>query len=39
VGETPVLHAVECPDLETYFMRLLFCLFADDTGIFRNNPF
>jgi hypothetical protein len=24
-------------DLEVYLVRLLFCLFADDTGIFNNN--
>lgn len=26
-------------DLEVYLVRLLFCLFADDTGIFEKNSF
>ena len=27
------------PDLEIFLIRILFCLFADDTGIFPKNAF
>ena len=30
-------HGYEGQDLEIYLVRLLFCLFADDTGIFPKN--
>ena len=32
-------HGYEGHCLEIYLVRLLFCLFADDTGIFVNNDF
>ena len=32
-------HGYEGHCLEIYLVRLLFCLFADDTGIFANNDF
>ncbi|MDR2198682.1 MAG: class I SAM-dependent DNA methyltransferase [Deltaproteobacteria bacterium] len=33
------LHGYEGHDLEVYLARLLFCLFADDTGIFPKDNF
>ena len=32
-------HGYEGHELEVYLVRLLFCLFADDTGIFEKNIF
>ena len=32
-------HGYEGHDLEVYLVRLLFCLFADDTGIFPQDSF
>jgi len=32
-------HGYEGHDLEVYLVRLLFCLFADDTGIFPKDSF
>jgi len=32
-------HGYEGHDLEVYLVRLLFCLFADDTGIFPRDSF
>lgn len=32
-------HGYEGKNLEVYLVRLLFCLFADDTGIFEKNLF
>jgi len=32
-------HGYEGHDLEVYLVRLLFCLFADDTGIFPDGAF
>ena len=32
-------HGYEGHDLEVYLVRLLFCLFADDTGIFQQQSF
>jgi hypothetical protein len=32
-------HGYEGHDLEVYLVRLLFCLFADDTGIFPEDSF
>ena len=32
-------HGYEGHDLEVYLVRLLFCLFADDTGIFPQDGF
>jgi hypothetical protein len=32
-------HGYEGHDLEVYLVRLLFCLFADDTGIFHKDTF
>lgn len=32
-------HGYEGHNLEVYLVRLLFCLFADDTGIFEKNIF
>jgi hypothetical protein len=32
-------HGYEGHDLEVYLVRLLFCLFAEDTGIFSKNSF
>ena len=32
-------HGYEGHDLEVYLVRLLFCLFADDTGIFPSDSF
>ncbi|MGL4484109.1 MAG: class I SAM-dependent DNA methyltransferase, partial [Anaerovoracaceae bacterium] len=32
-------HGYEGHDLEVYLVRLLFCLFADDTGIFPKDQF
>ncbi len=32
-------HGYEGHDLEVYLVRLLFCMFADDTGIFEKNIF
>ena len=32
-------HGYEGHELEVYLVRLLFCLFADDTGIFETNLF
>lgn len=32
-------HAYEGHQLEVYLVRLVFCLFADDTGIFEKNIF
>ena len=32
-------HGYEGHDLEVYLVRLLFCLFADDTGIFSEHSF
>jgi len=32
-------HGYEGDDLEVYLVRLLFCLFADDTGIFEQDAF
>jgi hypothetical protein len=32
-------HGYEGHELEVYLVRLLFCLFADDTGIFETNIF
>jgi len=33
------VHGYDGHDLEVYLVRLLFCLFADDTGIFPKNNF
>lgn len=33
------MHGYDGHDLEVYLVRLLFCLFADDTGIFPSDSF